>query len=246
MARARGALPRWSPAIAEIETLRRPEGRRVDEHTVTSVRITTGLHRGASMELTSPEYLIGDGDDCDVVLHDEAVCAHHCRLVHDWSGFRVKDLRTGIPQPVAPQKVTYKRGGAIEAGYELGGVEFTLRQQPLASNTVRSQGTRKQSVSRAILAAALAGVVLAIIAIASAGQAVTKTPTVPAKWIRSGDQALAALGFGSVHFGQDAHGEPQGSGSRPPIQRRDSRSCSTGCAAADMARPASTCSWSPT
>ena len=199
---------------ADLETPRLPDGDGVAEHTMTSLSITTGLHRGASMELISPEYLIGSGDDCDVVLRDAAVCAHLCRLVRDWSGFCVRDLRTGTPQPVAPRKVTYKRGGAIEAGYELGGVEFTLRQHPLASRTVRSQETRKQAVSRAILAVALGGVVLAILAIAGAGagQAVTKTPTASAKWISSGDQALAAQGFGSVHFGQDAHGEPQVSG----------------------------------
>src|SRR5436309_3551909 len=83
-----------SPA-AELETLHPPHGIGVDESPAVALRITSGLHRGASMPLTGLEYLIGSGDDCDVVLRDAAVSAHHCQLGREWSGFCVRDLRTG-------------------------------------------------------------------------------------------------------------------------------------------------------
>jgi hypothetical protein len=47
------------------------------------------------------------------------------------------------------------------------------------------------------------------VAVTGAGRAVTKSPTALAQWIGAGDQALAAQGFGSVHFGSDSRGEPQ-------------------------------------
>ena len=197
--------------MAGLETLHLPEGVRADEAPVVVLRITSGLHRGASMELTGSEYLIGSGDDCDVVMRDEAVSAHHCRLVREWSGFCVRDLRTGTPQRVTALTVAYE-GGSIEAGYELGGIQFTLRQDPPASKVARAQEARKQSVSWAILVVVIAGVVLAIVAAAGAGRAVTKSPTALAEWTRSGDEALAAQGFRSAHFGRDSRGEPQVNG----------------------------------
>jgi hypothetical protein len=193
---------------AELETLHLPEGVGVDERPVVAFNIVSGLHRGASMELTGSEYLIGSSDDCDVVLRDAAVSAHHCRLVREWTGFCVRDLRTGPPQLVTPQTVAYE-GGSIETGYDVGGVQFTLRQEPPASNAARAQERRKQSVSWAILLVVILGVVAAIVAVTGAGRVVTKSPTVLAQWIGAGDQALAAQGFRSVHFGSDPRGEPQ-------------------------------------
>ncbi len=35
-----------------------------------TLRITSGLHRGASMHLTADEYVLGCADDCDIVLRD--------------------------------------------------------------------------------------------------------------------------------------------------------------------------------
>jgi hypothetical protein len=193
---------------AELETLEIPAGIGADEAPAVALRITSGMHRGASMELTGSEYLVGSGDDCDVVLHDEAVSAHHCRLAREWSGFCVRDLRTGAPQLVTPQTVAFE-GGAIDAGYEVGGVQFTLRQDPPRSKVARAQELRKQSVSWAILVVVILGVVLAIVAVTGAGRAVTQHPAALDRWIGVGDQALAAQGFGSVHFESDPRGDPQ-------------------------------------
>src|SRR5690348_14124644 len=90
-----------SPTV-ELETLQRSDGVGSDGPPVVALRITSGLHRGASMELTGSEYLVGSSDDCDVVLRDEAVSAHHCRLAREWSGFCVRDLRSGTPKLVTP------------------------------------------------------------------------------------------------------------------------------------------------
>lgn len=193
---------------AELETLQLPEGVGVDHRPVATFRITSGLHRGASMELTGSDYLIGSSDDCDVVLSDAAVSAHHCRLAREWSGFCVRDLRTGPPQLVTPQTVAYE-GGSIEARYEVGGVEFILRQESPPSEAARAREMRKQSLSWAILLFVILGVVLAVVAVTGARRAVTQSPTALDLWIGAGDRALAAQGFGSVHFGSDPRGEPQ-------------------------------------
>lgn len=193
---------------AELETLQLPEGEGLDNCPAATFRITSGLHRGASMELTASEYLIGSGDDCDVVLSDAAVSAHHCRLVREWSGFCVRDLRTGSPQLVTPRTVAYE-GGSIEAGYEVGGVQFVLRQESPPSKAAHAREMRKQSLSWAILLFVILGVVLAVVVVTGAGRAVTQSPTALDLWISAGDRALAAQGFGSVHFGSDPRGEPQ-------------------------------------
>jgi len=200
---------------AELETLHSPDAVEVDapggamgQLPAVALRITSGLHKGASMKLMSGEYLVGSSDDCDVVLRDEAVSAHHCRLVREWSGFCVRDLRTGPPQLVTPQTVAYD-GGAIEARYEVGGVHFTLRQEPPPSQAARAQEMRKHSVSSALLMVALLGVVLTILAVVGAGRAVTKSSSALAQWSNTGDPALAAQGFRSVHFGSNSQGQLQ-------------------------------------
>lgn len=189
---------------AELET----HGVGVDEAPVVVLRITSGVHRGAAMELSGAEYLIGSSDDCDVVLRDEAVSAHHCRLAREWSGFCVRDLRAGPPQLVTPRTVAYE-GGAIEGGYEVGGVRFTLRQQAPPSKAAKAQEMRKQPVSSALLVAVILGVLLAILAVAGAQRTVTKSSTTLAEWSSTGNQALAAQGFRSVHLGSDPSGELQ-------------------------------------
>lgn len=45
------------------------------------LRIVAGLHAGASRELAEREMiLVGSGDDCDIVLADEGVAAHHALI----------------------------------------------------------------------------------------------------------------------------------------------------------------------
>lgn len=196
-----------SPA-AELETPDSPHGVGEGEAPAVALRITSGLHLGASLELTGSEYLIGSSDDCDVVLRDAAVSAHHCRLAREWAGFCVRDLRAGPPQLVTPQTVAYE-GGAIEAAYEVGGVRFTLRQEAPPSKAAQSQNDRKHSVSSALLVVMILVVSSAILAVVGAERTVTKSPTTLAQLSNTGNQALAAQGFRSVHFGSDRGGELQ-------------------------------------
>ena len=57
-----------------------------------TLKISSGLHGGASLELTGAEYLIGCGDDCDIVLRDAHVAGRHCSLSRSWSGFSVQEI----------------------------------------------------------------------------------------------------------------------------------------------------------
>jgi Inner membrane component of T3SS, cytoplasmic domain len=118
------------------------------------LRITSGLHRGASMELTNPEYLVGSADECDIVLRGAQVVARHCTLSREWSGITVRDLRGGEAQLVTPRKVSYD-GGAIEAEYDIGGVHFTVRHPP----TERQRRTHKRESSLLLGLVVAAGVI---------------------------------------------------------------------------------------
>jgi hypothetical protein len=100
-------------------------------HLTTTLRITSGLHRGATMELPAAEYIIGCGKDCDIVLRGAEVAARHCRLTREWSGMTVFDLRPAVEQSVTARRVNYD-GGAIELEYDVGGVQFSLRHPPPA------------------------------------------------------------------------------------------------------------------
>ena len=59
--------------------------RDVDDNQATEprrlLRIVSGLHAGASRELAEREMiLVGSGDDCDIVLADDGVAAHHALI----------------------------------------------------------------------------------------------------------------------------------------------------------------------
>ena len=69
-----------------------------------SLRIDSGLHQGASLELLQADYVIGSAEDCDIVLRDPNVAARHCRLTREWSGFTVRDLRPAAPRTAAPAR----------------------------------------------------------------------------------------------------------------------------------------------
>ncbi len=90
--------------------------------------VTSGLHRGASIELTGREYLIGSDEDCDIVLRDAQVAPRHCRLVREWRGFSLQDIRTEPPQPIRPRSVSYHPSG-VRVVFEVAGVSLTLRPQ---------------------------------------------------------------------------------------------------------------------
>jgi len=45
------------------------------------VRLLVGAQRGASMPLLAPSYVVGNGDDCDIVLADDSLAAAHAKLL---------------------------------------------------------------------------------------------------------------------------------------------------------------------
>jgi hypothetical protein len=135
-------------------------------HLTTTLRITSGLHRGASMELTAGDYLLGCAEDCDIVLRGTEVAARHCRLTRDWSGMTVLDLRPAVAQSVKGRRVTYY-SGAIEVEYDVGGVQFTLRHPPPA----RTQSPPHQhAVPRPLLLIGIGGLLLALTLTAIGGK----------------------------------------------------------------------------
>ncbi len=171
-----------------------------------TLRVNSGLHHGATMELMAREYLIGSADDCDIVLRDAQVAAEHCRLTRGWSGFSVRDLRAPKPQVIAPKAVAYE-DGAIEAEYDIGGVLIALRQQPPLRVAAGTEQGRKSTASWPLLAAVGAALVLSIVAFGSGDRAPEAAPTALADQILVGNEGLLAHGFGTVHFRQDARGE---------------------------------------
>ena len=184
--------------VHELETARMAGGGCLSG----TLHVVSGLHRGASMELTADEYLIGSGDDCDIVLRDSHVAARHCRLARDGSGFTIRDLRAASAAPVAPSRVTYE-GGAIAAQYDVGGVEFTLRH-PSPERTRLHQHPHLW----VILLVVLVGVVIALV-LTVAGGTVKPAPSVDARRMVALDRALGGLSLGSVHLRRNASGELQ-------------------------------------
>lgn len=57
------------------------------------LRIVSGLHAGASRPLADQEMLVvGSGDDCDIVLADTGVAAHHALITLVGGGFTLRAL----------------------------------------------------------------------------------------------------------------------------------------------------------
>lgn len=154
---------------SELEVAR-PEGAPEGALAPATLKIASGLHSGASLELAATEYLIGCGDDCDIVLRDSHVATRHCSLSRSWSGFSVQDLRAKTPRPVPPGEIKYE-GGAIEVQYEIGALQFVLRQAAPPRDLAESGTAPDRSTSRTLLLVGLVGVLLAVMTIATAGKA---------------------------------------------------------------------------
>jgi hypothetical protein len=145
----------------------RPEGPALV--TPATLKISSGLHGGASVELTEPEYLIGCGDDCDIVLRDSHVAGRHCSLSRGWSGFSVQDLRGKTPRPVPPGEIQYE-GGAIEVQYQVGELRFVVRQAAPPRDSDEPGVAPERSAPRTVLLVGLVGVLLGVMAIATTGR----------------------------------------------------------------------------
>ena len=187
----------------ELENPMATEGPSTAELPRATLSITSGLHRGAAIVLTNREYVIGSGDDCDIVLRDGTLARRHCRLIRAWSGFSLQDLRTENPQPIVPQSVNYP-GAEIEAVYDIGGVSVTLLHTDAADSA--EPGTQVKRYSSWVLCTALsAGLLLSIIVFAATNRGVAHATPSLAERIVAGNQALAGQRFDSVHFHQGSH-----------------------------------------
>jgi type III secretion system (T3SS) inner membrane Yop/YscD-like protein len=202
--------------VSELE-IARPAN---DEAPTVMLVITTGLHRDASMELTAHDYLIGSGDDCDIILRDGGIAPHHCRLARQWYGFALHDLRGEKPLPITPQSVNY-HAGEIEAVYAIGGILLALRQAPPLRQETMAATDGHARVPWAVPAAVAAGLVLTIVAFAAANRVVKQAQPPMAERMIAGNKSLTEQGFGSTHFGLGAHGELEISGLVTDIGERE-------------------------
>jgi hypothetical protein len=157
---------------------------------VAILSVSFGLHRGASMELTGQEYLVGSGDDCDIVLRDKQVAAHHCRITREWPGFTVRNEQGGKRQIVTPSKVTYENG-ATAAEYDIDSVLFTLKHPSAARDSEAPRDGRSGRHSVAVLFIVIASGALAAATLGAAGHTVGAAATGSSKKGATAKPALA-------------------------------------------------------
>ena len=97
-----------------------------NEHDSAVLRIVSGLHAGASRPLARREMvLIGSGDDCDVVLADAGVAAHHALLNVVDGRFHLRALDAPLQLP----------GGTLHPGDPVEGAQvqrITLGEAAIA------------------------------------------------------------------------------------------------------------------
>jgi type III secretion system YscD/HrpQ family protein len=167
--------------------------------------VDSGLHRGATLELINEEYVVGSADDCDIVLRDVAVAAHHCRIVRHWSGLSVRDIRTETPSTVAPQDVSYHEG-AIGAGYDVGGVLFTLRQLPPSRPADAAGRGHTRSAALVLLLLVIGTILLSVLTLTRVGRADEHSPAAMDERIVAGNRALATHGFASARLRRSSQG----------------------------------------
>jgi len=146
-----------------------------------TLNIASGLHRGAMIELlderaneAAREYVLGSGDECDIVLRDASLAPRHCVLKQEWSGLTLRDLRDDQSPVIKPQ-TTHYRGFDTEVAYDIGGVTITLLHRPAADSAPRH---RPRWVDGCFLAAGLA---VAIAAFAAKQEATPPSAAAAAK-----------------------------------------------------------------
>jgi hypothetical protein len=173
--------------------------------TRATLSVVSGVHRGACLDLTEREYLIGSDAECDIVLQDPAIAARHVTVAREWSGFTVRDLRAEKTPPIVPQSIRHE-GDAIECIYDIGGALLRLTQHPPERAATMPE---REAAHRAPAAALWSALTVLLVAIAIAWVAVNRaaepTPSI-AQRIVTGSQALLAQGFDMARFRQGTHG----------------------------------------
>ena len=73
--------------------------------------VQEGQLAGKRWSLNRTEFVIGRGEDCDIVLPDRQVSRHHFRVVHDDNGYSVEDLGS--------KNGTYINGAPVRGSMQL-------------------------------------------------------------------------------------------------------------------------------
>jgi FHA domain len=73
--------------------------------------VQEGQLAGKRWPLNKMEFIIGRGEDCDIVLPDRQVSRHHFRVVRDDDGYNVEDLGS--------KNGTYVNGAPVRASVQL-------------------------------------------------------------------------------------------------------------------------------
>lgn len=192
----RGAAQRFAALVSSgSQTLADEAPARVTLH------VESGLHRGASLDLTADEYLLGSSADCDIILRDAGVAPRQCRLVRADPTFVLLDVPTAASQPASPRAVE-REAGAIRSRYEIGGVTIAVLSQapPSQAATPAESASQPRAPAWLFSGTAAAAVVLTTIALATVHLLAKGTSPDLAERVAAGGQALAAQGFDAVHF----------------------------------------------
>lgn len=83
----------------------------MQDSAVPIVVVQEGQLAGKRWPLNKPEFVIGRGEDCDIVLPDRQVSRRHLRVVRDEDGFSVEDLGS--------KNGTYVNGAPVRASLHL-------------------------------------------------------------------------------------------------------------------------------
>ncbi|MGH8239878.1 MAG: FHA domain-containing protein, partial [Steroidobacteraceae bacterium] len=172
--------------------------------------VQSGLHRGASLELTTDECIVGSDDACDLVLQDRGLAPRQCRIVRAADGFSIHDLRTPA-QALAAQAVRHA-DGVIESTYEVGASVLLAVVQRAPAPAARARArrvARERSGMRIFVRALSAALLLTGLAFLAAHRLVERTQPDLAARIVQGGAALASQGFGALRFRRGAGGELQ-------------------------------------
>lgn len=152
-----------------------------------AVRVTDGLHRGATLRLRGPAR-VGSAQDNDIVLRDAGVQPHHVELRRVDGVWCLLALPEGQVLPVAERRAC---GRFLRQRHELGGAGLVLTQprppEPVHRRVGRSLRQGAAPVLLALSALLSAGVVVQLVRPASA--------TVP-----MGTRNLAAHGWPDVNL----------------------------------------------
>lgn len=115
------------------------------------------------------------------------------------------DAGEAASQPIPPRSVR-RTGKETRTSYDVGGVDIELLQsQPHATGS--TSGTAQHLTLRPLIAAAVGGLALTILAMAATHLLAARDGETLAARIASGTKALIAQGFDAVRLRQEANGE---------------------------------------